>query len=529
MTLNRHRFPEGMLHVQPAQNRTMQPGSALWPLLVVLISTVGPRLLSLGGFPNMDAGFYAYWAQYIQQSLAQGHGLPDAGGLMLYPALLSWLCVLPGNTLIWLRLADMLAAAWAGWLLCRLLQRESRSAVAGVLLALAFLAVMNAPEVIDAGFKNSIFAAYIPLFLALRLAETQDARSPCWFGAGALTALGVLLREPFVVFALAGAVAVWIGRGPRAFWRYAAGGLFCGLLFLALAGFLRGGVTQLLRSYLDAGSLYAQEAGRVGHNFYVYGKNFLLYLAGPVLLLSTVSMGLLCRSGSRQSFGRALFWLALALLPLLEPMSKIGFAYHFAVTLPGCAGLCALAWSRRGDFPLPLRRASVGLAALVCLLQLYMVLPGAGQARISLETLRAWPAPVWPAALAPLSNTLLAGEAVRAVLPPGGSLSSSAFSYFLYPVTGALPSGPAMSDLSRTYIAVGNDVSRLAAALRADPPDVLAVGFAAAAHAASFTREIIEAARQSGLYALVATIPIDKSKNYGWMGYHIYSRRPGNE
>lgn len=528
MTLNRRRFPEGMPHIQAAQNQAMRPGSAFWPLLVVLISTVTPRLLSLGGFPNMDAGFYAYWAQYIQQSLAQGQGLPDAGGLMLYPALLSWLCVMPGNTLVWLRLADMLAAAWAGWLLCRLLQRESRSAVAGVLLALAFLAAMNAPEVIDAGFKNSIFAAYIPLFLALRLAETRDARSPRWFAVGALTALGVLLREPFVPFALAGAAAVWIGRGPRAFWRYAAGGLFCGLLFLALAGFLRGDVTQLFRSYLDAGSLYAQEAGRVGHNFYAYGKNF-LYLAGPVLVLSAVSMGLLCRGGSRPTCGRALFWLALALLPLLEPMTKIGFAYHFAVTLPACAGLCALAWSRRGDFPLPLRRASAGLAALACLLQLYMALPGAGQARISLETLRAWPARGWPAALAPLSNTLLAGEAVRAVLPPGGSLSSSAFAYFLYPVTGALPSGPTMSDLSRAYIAVGNDVSRLAAVLRADPPDVLAVGFAVDEHAASFTREIIEAVRQSGLYAFVATIPVDKSKNYGWMGYHIYNRKPENE
>lgn len=528
MTLNRRRFPEGMSHIQPAQNQAMRPGSAFWPLLVVLISTVTPRLLSLGGFPNMDAGFYAYWAQCIQQSLAQGQGLPDAGGLMLYPALLSWLCAMPGNTLVWLRLADMLAAAWAGWLLCRLLQCESRSAVAGVLLALAFLAAMNAPEVIDAGFKNSIFAAYIPLFLALRLAETRDARSPRWFAVGALTALGVLLREPFVPFALAGAAAVWIGRGPRAFWRYAAGGLFCGLLFLALAGFLRGDVTQLFRSYLDAGSLYAQEAGRVGHNFYAYGKNF-LYLAGPVLVLSAVSMGLLCRGGSRPTCGRALFWLALALLPLLEPMTKIGFAYHFAVTLPACAGLCALAWSRRGDFPLPLRRASAGLAALACLLQLYMALPGVGQARISLETLRAWPAPGWPAALAPLSNTLLAGEAVRAVLPPGGSLSSSAFAYFLYPVTGALPSGPAMSDLSRTYIAVGNDVSRLAAVLRVDPPDVLAVGFAVDEHAASFTREIIEAVRQSGLYAFVATIPVDKSKNYGWMGYHIYNRKPENE
>ena len=60
-----------------------------WGLLAVLVSTVYPRTLSLGAFPHMDEGLYAYWAQFVHQSLVQGQGLPDAGGFMLYPLLLS--------------------------------------------------------------------------------------------------------------------------------------------------------------------------------------------------------------------------------------------------------------------------------------------------------------------------------------------------------------------------------------------------------------------------------------------------------
>lgn len=101
------------------------------PLAVVLISTVYPRLLMLGFFPSMDDGVHGYRSQLIHQGIAAGQGLIDALGFSFYPLLLYWTFDLPGNPVLWLRLADMLLAAWAGWLLCRILQRESGSALAG--------------------------------------------------------------------------------------------------------------------------------------------------------------------------------------------------------------------------------------------------------------------------------------------------------------------------------------------------------------------------------------------------------------
>lgn len=489
---------------------------------MVFASTICPRMLFLGSFPYMDEGFYAYWAQFIHQSLAQGRGAPDAGGFMLYPLLLSWLCALPGNALIWLRLADMLAAAWAGWLFCRLLERESGSAVGGMLLALAFLTAMNAPAVIQAGFKNSIFAAYIPLFLALDQAREQNPRSPRWFVAGALTALGVLLREPFAVFAVAGSAAVWLGRGPRAFWRYVAGGLCGGLLLLALTVLLRGGVTELIQSYIQAGAIFGPEAGRTWHKFVSNGQEALRAF-WPLLLLTVGAAILFWRQTARGARGRGWFWLTLALLPLLEPLSKIGFVYHFAVALPGCAGLCALTWGGVLRVSPRLRR---GGAVALCLAWgvMLVALPGAAQARMTLDVLRAFPSPVWPESYIPESNTLLAGRAVGRVLPPNGSLSVSGFMYFLYPVTGALPSSPAMSDLSRTFILTGYDPSRFERALRENPPDVLVIGETHDEHSAVFTEALHDAVEKSGLYVRVAEIPIDRKKNYGWIGCAVYAR-----
>lgn len=213
----------------------------------------------------------------------------------------------------------------------------------------------------------------------------------------------------------------------------------------------------------------------------------------------------------------------MALLPLLEPLSKIGFVYHFAVALPGCAGLCALAWGRALPASSRLRRGS---AVALCLAWaiMFLALPGMGQARMTLDVLRAFPSPGWPEKYIAESNTLLAGRAVRAALPPHGSLSVSGFMYFLYPVTGALPSSPAMSDLSRTFILTGYDLPCFEKVLSEEPPDVLVVGETHNEHSAIFTESLREAVKKSGLYVRAAEIPIDGKRNYGWIGCTVYRR-----
>lgn len=511
--------------------------------LVILISTIYPRIVALGYFPHMDEGVYAYWGMLIHQSLAEGHGLPAAGGLSLYPLLLSWTFSLPGVLAVWLRMADMLVAICAAWLFCRLMVKESGSRVVGLLVSLAFLCAMNRLNVIEAGFKNAIFAAYIPLFMALRLCQkplhTSSAR---WYAVGALTALAVLLREPFVTFAVLGLLSIWIGWGFGAAWRYAVGGVLFGLAALILLVIGRGDMASLVHYYVNLSEVYAAESWRIGKKFIWNGLYSLASFAGP-LGLTVLAGGVfvmarrLCRKGGQPIAGdkRALFWLVAALLPLLEPLSKVGFIYHFAVCLPGFAGLCALAWQRVEQCPslFRLKRLGVPLASLACLLAL-TGLPGPAKLGMTLNVLRQYPNTTWPEQYVSQSNTLLAAKALHDILPGGATLSTSGHTFFLYEVLGVLPPTKGtfapqdifhLSDLGRAYLALGKDAVQLAGALRANPPDALAVGFTYSDHESTFVEGVVEAVRLSGLYELVATIPVNNSLNYGWMGYYIYQRR----
>ncbi len=487
---------------------------------VVLLCVVLPRALALGFYPYMDEGFYAYWARVIWQSLAAGRGLPDEGFLVLYPALLSWCWALPGKALVWLRSADMILAAVSGFLLCRTLFRESGGFIAALVIGAVSLAAADIPPVIQAGFRNSIAAAFIPLLLAL-----ECCRAPSAWGelaAGALTAVAVLLREPFAVFAVWGFLALLIGRGPRPAMRFAASGLLVGAIILLCVFALRGSF-GLVNVYATAGDIYAADANLVRYNFFHYLERVPRFFGGALLL----ALGALILSARRdrqeRQWTRGLFWLGATLLPLAEPALKIGFPYHFAVSLPPLAGLTAWAWRAVGT-PTRLRQALVGLVcALACLLSLQQLFlfrdynsPG-----LTARTLAA-PGPFWPDD--GRSNTVAAAARLRELAPQGGTVSVNNFSYFLYPASGLMPPSTSLSDLTRTYIAAGRNGDAFLRALKATPPDVIALGRAESLHTASFTPEIGALLEESGLYRPAGRLPSVDGANYGWLGYEFYVR-----
>ncbi len=150
---------------------------ALVVILVALLAVALPRLMVVGGLPTTDEGFQAYYAQIMHASLAGGHGLPDTGPLMFYSLLVNWVFAFGANPMIALRLVDMLVAVAAGYALYRVIEVESRSRLGALLIALLFLFTMNHPTFTQHGFKNSIHAAYLPLFAALWLGLTAPANA----------------------------------------------------------------------------------------------------------------------------------------------------------------------------------------------------------------------------------------------------------------------------------------------------------------------------------------------------------------
>jgi uncharacterized membrane protein len=496
-------------------------------LLVVVIGVGFPHLMVAGSLPGTDEGVLAYFSQIIHSSIASGKGLPDTGMLVLYPMLLSWVFELPVNHIIFLRLTDTVVAMVGGWILYRVIETESRSRVGASLITLVFLFTMNQPLFIQAGFKNGIFAAYVPLFLALRLAQGAFiARDKTWLLVGALMALAVLLRETFLPFIIVGAFAVLLAQGWSGFFRYSFGALLGGVTIMFFILSARGGFQQLLESYRDAGGLYASVANERIPLFISNGISSAKE-AAVCLSFAGVSIVLLILNAlwrrCPKTLGRISFWIVVALVPLIEPFSKIGFPYHFAVCLPGLAGLSALAWRKLVIEKTSNKKmafaTSFALVHLIALLPAVVMLAGYwGSTRNNLMSVNN---SAWPMEAVSQSNYLLAADAIRKASPPNGTLSVSGFMFSLYPLTGLLPPSYDMAHLTGLFIKLGSDERRFEQALKACPPDVLMTTTRTELPGSDAIAKIV---RETGLYEPVATIPIAPGKSYWNFGGTVYKK-----
>jgi hypothetical protein len=311
--------------------------------LAVIFFTVILRLLLIGGPPTTDEGIYAYYAFYIHLNPESNSIIPNKGILSLYPAATSWVFGLDLNHLIILRIIDALIAAIAGLLLFVTIKNECQNLKLAFLITLAFIYVINDPVFIQYGYKNSISLATIPLLCAIIIGQKNTVFSPQnSLLTGSLVACVVVLREPFVVFAILGVFASYTRWGLRGLICYVAGGLFTGLIIILFIFYLRqdNGI-ELIKAYNDTRLIYADMiAGknvRSMHSLAVYLK----HTYGIFLILGILLLALVC-SKQHSGFKRYAFWISLSLVPIVEPALKNGFPYHFAVTLIGFCGLVGL-------------------------------------------------------------------------------------------------------------------------------------------------------------------------------------------
>lgn len=494
---------------------------------VLLVTVAFPRLMVSGSLPSTDEGVFAYFAQIAHASLAAGTGLPDTGPLVLYPIAVSWVFALDTNHIVLLRLVDIAVALVASSLLYDLLVHESRSRVGGPLISLVVLFTMNQPTFIQAGFKNSMFAAYIPLFAAMRIAQrAHPADDRAWLACGALASVAVLLRETFLPLFAVGAAAVLVANGCRAAARFILGAVSAGLAVMLVVMAARGGIQSLLEAYREAGALYASMSDQRG-TIFVNSAIASIRAAELPLVMAALSISALSvavmRSGQREPLGRLAFWLSVALVPLIEPISKIGFPYHFSVCLPGIGALGALAWREFVEG----RSEWVRLAVAASLVAFggWFFWPKVG------SLTNAWPATRstlasaveggWPGDAVQKSNYLLAADAIAKASPPDRTLSVSGFMLALFPLTGSLPRTYELSHLTSTLIKLGMDEDAFRRALMACPPDVLMTTTRTDWPGAA---ALERAVRDSALYEQVAVIAVDPARNYGTFGGTVFRR-----
>jgi hypothetical protein len=511
--------------------RFRRDGLGLLALLaggLVALSAIGlPRVALLGGYPATDEGVYAFAAQWIHHAISAGRGLPDDGPLNLYPALLSWVFGLGWNHLLTLRLLDLIAALGAGWLLYLVLLEESGSVVAAAAISATFMFAMNQHVFVQHGFKNSMFAAYVPLFAAalIGLRTTADTHARWWL-VGALVAAGVLLRETFVHFAVIGLFAVAIGRTPADALRYALGGIIVGTLMIGGIAVWRGGLTSLLESYVQLGAGYSSVADLRWKNF-LAASVVLWDTAKYALLTGLAGLVVLLLFRSRPDDpkrGHEKFWIAVALVPLLEPIAKFGFPYHLAVSLVGLSGLVAIACRRIGSSHAAMKWLGAAWLVLIAwmiwpqLLHLNHLLQGR-----TMEITSALREGSWPEASIERSNYLSLARAVRNHAEHESTLSISGSALVLFPLSGLLPPTHELHNLSDVALQSGMKPDRLRDMLQECPPDIIVL----TTRTDIPGRDVIAQAL-SGMpeYREVAQVPVSAQRDYGQFGGSVLVRSP---
>lgn len=512
--------------------------------LTLLLAIAYPYLCRIGGFPHIDEGSYAFFSLVYNHNLANGQPLAPLQGLSLWPLLLCWIPELPGMPLLWFRLADMLAALLAGWLLCAIVQRECGAF--SCLIAFAFLICMTDYKMVESGFKHSFFPAWACFFGAILLLRKDGGH---WFLAGALTALGVLLRETFFPFALLGLAASWKIGGHAKALTYAIGGIACSLLILGCIEWLApGSLKAIYTGYVDRSLIYKIQSGSIWINIHSYLFRSIVMFSPALLLSMAIIAWNLSFSRKNASQSAAIskaaifFWLCACLIPLYETVIKIGFPYHYAQALPGLACLTGLyagqiQW-KLPDFKSGWQKAKAfsllfmgGAAILLAFAHLPAPAGLVQTARAAVEFQRY----EWPKEMISHSIPLELVGALREKLPHGGTVSTNALSMFIYPAGGFMPplagkidprDNYMMGDLSRFYIQAGMNKAILKNAILRNPPDMIALLRPLSSHEPAFPDDIAEVIDSCGIYEKVGEIrpiEIDTGRQQAdWAAYDLY-------
>ena len=219
---------------------------------IAILITGFLRLQLLSGLPDSDSGFYIFLTQYIYNIVSSGEILKDMN-LHLYQFITSWVYSLDVNQFILLRLIDGLIAIAASIVLFKVILKESDSTLFTIILITTLLILMNQDEIVFYGYRNSIWAAFLPLFSALLVWQNSNKEDKySFYSIGGLVSLGVLLREPFLPFFIFAGIAILIGYGWRVLIKYLIGSAVVGFSILGFMLMFRGwDLMNLINSYTD--------------------------------------------------------------------------------------------------------------------------------------------------------------------------------------------------------------------------------------------------------------------------------------
>ena len=339
-------------------------------ITVAILTTGFLRLQLLSGLPEIDGGFYTSAARHIYLSLTNGDPILSIT-LHLYQFMSSWVYSLEVNQYVLLRLIDGLIAIAASIILFKVILKESGSTVFTFILMTTLLIIMNDVEIILYGFRNSIWAAFLPLFSSLLIWQNSSKEDTySFYLIGGLVSFGILLREPFLPFFIFAGIAILIGYGWRVLVKYLIGSAVSGFSILGFVLMFRNwDLIDLFNSYFFVGASI-QNAGWKFPVHTIINANWFLICTASASILYLIKLYL---DKKLINLNRFYFWGILVIIPLIEYWSKLGLEYHLANCLIGLAGLSALGWKYlSNNASIRVKRSSLIILSLT---SMFIILP----------------------------------------------------------------------------------------------------------------------------------------------------------
>ena len=507
--------------------------STVIAILVAILTTGYLRVHWIPFLPEPDGGLYTYYSQYFYTVLTKGEFISPNYPVALYSLLTSWVYGLDINQYIALRWIDLCLAVTASILFFKVIEKESGSLLFSIVLVSALLLVMNNYSFILFGFRNSIWAAYVPLFLALYLSQTINNKNHyLFYFIGAVAAFGVLLREPFLFFYITGAIAILFAYGWKILVKYLIGSAILGFITLFILIMLRGAgnLQIIIESYIGfVGGMQDLANELLISNFL---KNSLIaikaYWFGITLSIISAIYILKLNLKDKKSVGtnRFFFWLALALVPIIEPISKLGFDYHFINCIPGLAGISAMGWKYVSLNESKIVKKYV--MGVIIILYVFGVYPNLSRTLninvyhkenpISDAYNHLWKNNYGEIETIRLSNFLIAADMIKKLSKKDSTLAVAGFAQVLYPLTGLLPTSIGMRDLRVLYLSLNWNEDKLVGILQEQRPTLIFPTKQVLPGIANLTRAV----QRTGLYERVAIVSYSPNVYYKTIIGDIY-------